>query len=164
MGKIFIDSSNLVTEGHHKALPVTGYRPCLGEHVLYDDVSFQFAYLEVLLCVFQGYVRVFLAMQGFAGVLCLPFPPVIEEEIMEEATPGSRFVVEAKDPCDSVGNIGDTDYMVVDVVRMVEKSFELVEFRMQENIAGQVEELPAMWPCNGKERAMEGDANVQARQ
>lgn len=86
---VLVDRGYLVTEGDHKALLIPGHRACLGKHVLDDDISFKVAYLKLSSRICQGNVWMLASMQGTAGVASLSCSPVIEEEVVQKASPGS---------------------------------------------------------------------------
>ena len=63
--------------------------------MLYDDISFKVAYLKLLSGICQGNMGVLPSMQGLTRISSLALPPVVEEEVMQQPSPGSRAVVEA---------------------------------------------------------------------
>ena len=107
---------------------------CLGKHVLDYDVGFQVTYLKLFLSIGQRYVWMLPSMHGFAGVGGFAFPPVVKEEVMQKTAACGGAVVEAKGLRYCVGDVGDADDMVVDMVRVMKKLFELAKLLILENV------------------------------
>ena len=93
--RIFVESGDFVAEGNHCAFKVAGGWSGLGKHMLEDDVCLKFADDKMLPCVFQGNLRVLLAMQGPTGIGGFSFTPIVEEEIVEKASPGGGFIIKS---------------------------------------------------------------------
>lgn len=124
----------------------------LGEHVLDYDVRLKFAYLKLPAGILQCYKGVFLPVQALAAVVCLALPPVVEEEVVQQSTSCRRPVVEAKSLCNGIGDIGNPDDVVIDVVGMMVEALEFGKLLVAEDIVYKQDELLAFRP--GKE---EGD-------
>ncbi len=68
----------------------------LGEHMLDDDILFPRIYGEICFCIFQGDMRVILPMGGTFCVSCLALSPVIQEEVVQQSSPGCGYIIQAE--------------------------------------------------------------------